>query len=55
VTVTYLDDADVTDRGFVHFLRRYAPALTGLGLDVEIVFVTATAGQEPLATKGFGR
>ena len=55
LTLAYVDDADITEAGFERFLRRYAPLCRRLGSAVEVAFVTATHGQEPLAEHAFAR
>jgi hypothetical protein len=55
LTLAYVDDVDITEAGFEGFLRRYAPLCRRLDSAVEIAFVTATHGQEPLAEHAFAR
>ncbi len=55
LALVYVDDADVTDAGFERFLRRYAPLCDRLSMSVEIVFLTATDGQQSLAEHAFAR
>jgi len=55
VALVYVDDADVTDAGFERFLRRHAALCDHLSISVEVVFLTATDGQQLLAEHAFAR
>lgn len=55
VALAYVDDADITEAAFERFLRRYAPLCQRLTLSVEVVFVTATDGQERIAERASTR
>jgi hypothetical protein len=55
VALVYVDDAERTEAGFEHFLRRYLPLCQHLTTAVEVAFLTAIDGQQPLAEQAFAR
>jgi hypothetical protein len=55
VVLVYVDDADITDIGFARFLKRYVPLCRRLTIPAEVVFLTASEGQERVAERAFAR